>query len=189
MPHSVILPLVDERETFDFQVSAENLPQFSIDFSIYPTFGSKVIGKAVVLFSSFDHVNSHQTFVAPLLDHQLKTIGEVSLPLLQVGLALADFAHPFLSCRSPSSLASYGPSLVSSSRSAARSKPTGSRRPSQPSLALAKTTVGASSRIGRCRSRRLRLAWEVRPLGRADRRPRSPLRRQRTGSSPRPRSR
>lgn len=80
MPHSVILPLVDERETFDFQVSADNLPQFSIDFSIYPTFGSKVIGKAVVLFSSFDHVNSHQTFVAPLLDHQLKTIGEVRQP-------------------------------------------------------------------------------------------------------------
>lgn len=82
MPHSVILPLADERETFDFQVSAENLPQFSIDLSIYPTFGSKVIGKAVVLFSSLDHVNSHQTFVAPLLDHHLKTIGEVRFAFL-----------------------------------------------------------------------------------------------------------
>lgn len=79
IPHSVILPLADEREVFSFQVAAENLPSFSLDFSLYPTFGSKLIGKAVVLPSAFDHIKSHQSFVAPLLDHNLKTIGEVRL--------------------------------------------------------------------------------------------------------------
>lgn len=78
IPHSVILPLADEREVFSFQVASENLPSFSLDFSLYPTFGSKLIGKAVVLPSAFDHIKSHQSFVAPLLDHNLKTIGEVS---------------------------------------------------------------------------------------------------------------
>jgi len=78
IPHSVILPLADEREVFSFQVAAENLPSFSLDFSLYPTFGSKLIGKAVMLPSTFDQIKSHQSFVAPLLDHNLKTIGEVS---------------------------------------------------------------------------------------------------------------
>lgn len=77
MPHSVILPLADEREVFNFNVSAENLPLFALDFSLYPTFGSKVIGKAVVLFSSFENIKGHHAFVAPLLDYHLKTIGEV----------------------------------------------------------------------------------------------------------------
>ncbi|CDZ97920.1 FOG: Ankyrin repeat [Phaffia rhodozyma] len=81
MPHSVILPLADEREVFNFHVSAQDLPQFALDFSLYPTFGSKVIGKAVVLFSAFEDVKGHQAFVAPILDHHLKTIGEVSFEL------------------------------------------------------------------------------------------------------------
>ncbi|KAL7416653.1 hypothetical protein BDY24DRAFT_358213 [Mrakia frigida] len=81
IPHSVILPLADEREVFSFQVAAENLPSFSLDFSLYPTFGSKLIGKAVVLPSAFDQIKSHQSFVAPLLDHNLKTIGEVAFEL------------------------------------------------------------------------------------------------------------
>ena len=76
VPHSVILPLADEREVFSFQVS--DLTKFTLEFSLYPTFGSKVIGRAVILPSTFMDIRYHKGFVAPLLDTQLKTIGEVS---------------------------------------------------------------------------------------------------------------
>lgn len=76
VPHSVILPLADEREVFSFQV--QKLERFTLELSLYPTFGSKVIGRAIVLPSTFLDIRYHKGFIAPLLDHQLKTIGEVA---------------------------------------------------------------------------------------------------------------
>ena len=76
VPHSVILPLADEREVFSFQV--DDLAKFTLELSLYPTFGSKVIGRAVILPSTFLDIRYHKGFVAPLLDMQLKTIGEVA---------------------------------------------------------------------------------------------------------------
>jgi CDK inhibitor PHO81 len=76
VPHSVILPLPDESEVFTFQVT--DLDRFTLELSLYPTFGSKVIGRAVILPSTFRDIRSHKGLVAPLLDHHLKTIGEVA---------------------------------------------------------------------------------------------------------------
>jgi CDK inhibitor PHO81 len=76
VPHSVILPLADEREVFTFQLSS--LENFTLELSLYPTFGSRVIGRAVILPSVFLDVDYHKGLVAPLLDHQLKAIGEVA---------------------------------------------------------------------------------------------------------------
>ena len=76
IPHSVILPLADQREVFTFQV--QSLERFTLELSLYPTFGSKVIGRAVILPSTFLDIRYHKGFQAPLLDHQLKTIGEVA---------------------------------------------------------------------------------------------------------------
>ncbi|WVR08341.1 hypothetical protein IAU60_005394 [Kwoniella sp. DSM 27419] len=76
VPHSVILPLADEREVFSFQV--QSLERFTLELSLYPTFGSKVIGRAIVLPSTFADINYHKGIVAPLLDHNLKVIGEVA---------------------------------------------------------------------------------------------------------------
>lgn len=76
VPHSVILPLADEREVFSFQVS--DLTKFILELSLYPTFGSKVIGRAVILPGTFLDIRYHKGFVVPLLDTQLKTIGEVA---------------------------------------------------------------------------------------------------------------
>lgn len=76
VPHSVILPLPDEREVFSFQV--HSLERFTLELSLYPTFGSKVIGRAIILPSTFMDIRYHKGFVAPLLDHHLKTIGEVA---------------------------------------------------------------------------------------------------------------
>jgi CDK inhibitor PHO81 len=76
VPHSVILPLPDEREVFSFQVAS--LERFTLELSLYPTFGSKVIGRAIILPSTFMDIRYHKGFIAPLLDHHLKTIGEVA---------------------------------------------------------------------------------------------------------------
>ncbi|WVQ75263.1 hypothetical protein IAR50_004876 [Cryptococcus sp. DSM 104548] len=77
VPHSVILPLVDEREVFSFH--AQDLSKFTLELSLYPTFGSKVIARAIILPSTFSKIPYHTALSAPLLDHNLKTIGEVSL--------------------------------------------------------------------------------------------------------------
>ncbi|SGY75482.1 BQ5605_C005g03428 [Microbotryum silenes-dioicae] len=75
VPHSVILPLADEREVFPFQV--ESFDNFSLEFDLFPTFGSKVIGKAVAAPSTFDSLQSQGSYVIPLLDPHLKVIGDI----------------------------------------------------------------------------------------------------------------
>ncbi|KAJ9104254.1 hypothetical protein QFC19_004071 [Naganishia cerealis] len=56
----------------------EDLDTFTLELSLYPTFGSKVIGRAIVLPSTFRKVSDWETLTLPLMDHHLKTIGEVS---------------------------------------------------------------------------------------------------------------
>ncbi|KGB78149.3 cyclin-dependent protein kinase inhibitor [Cryptococcus deuterogattii R265] len=77
VPHSVILPLADEREVFSFH--AQDLDRFTLELSLYPTFGSKVIGRAVLLPGTWRDIKYHKQLQAPLLDHNLKAIGEVAL--------------------------------------------------------------------------------------------------------------
>lgn len=79
VPHSVILPLADAREVFSFQV--QSLERFALEVSLYPTFGSKVIGRATIHPSTFMDIRDHKTFTAFLVDHHLKTIGEVAFEL------------------------------------------------------------------------------------------------------------
>ncbi|CAO3657249.1 unnamed protein product [Mucor hiemalis] len=79
IPHSVILPLVDDRDVFSFQV--DKLDDFLLEFDILATFGSKVLGRGVALPQSFSLVDfkiaeGHRTI--PLLDGHLKVIGELS---------------------------------------------------------------------------------------------------------------
>ncbi|GAB5588128.1 phosphate system positive regulatory protein pho81 [Umbelopsis nana] len=84
IPHSIILPLVDEREIFTFQVS--NLEDFFLEFDIFPTFGSKVIGRGVALPSAFNINSTSHAIVKganpkqtiPLFDSHLKVVGELT---------------------------------------------------------------------------------------------------------------
>ncbi|KAK0530989.1 phosphate system positive regulatory protein pho81 [Tilletia horrida] len=85
IPSNIVLPLADEREVFSFQV--DSLDRFSIEWELMPTFGSKVIGKAVALPSSFEGMKDRKRFVLPLQDVYLKVVGEVSFEL--------DFVKPF----------------------------------------------------------------------------------------------
>ncbi|KAL1917087.1 uncharacterized protein VTP21DRAFT_5285 [Calcarisporiella thermophila] len=89
IPYNVILPLADEGRIFSFQVaSLENL---SLEFDIYPTFGSRVIGRGVTLQHLFDqNVRTYgplpyggcggasSAVSCPLFDPHLKVVGEVS---------------------------------------------------------------------------------------------------------------
>ena len=75
IPHSVILPLQDEREVFPFQV--ESFDSFSVEFDLFPTFGSKVIGKGVALATTFTDLQSQGSYVVPLLDPHLRVIGDI----------------------------------------------------------------------------------------------------------------
>ncbi|GAA5921998.1 hypothetical protein JCM1841_000727 [Sporobolomyces salmonicolor] len=75
IPHSVILPLADEREVFSFQL--DPLSDFSLEFDLFPTFGSKMIGKAVALPSTFADLKGQGSYVVPIVDPHLKVIGDV----------------------------------------------------------------------------------------------------------------
>ncbi|KAF8937404.1 phosphate system positive regulatory protein pho81 [Dissophora ornata] len=77
IPHNVILPLGDDREVFGFQV--DSLEHFTVEFDIFPTFGSKVIGRAVALPSVFSSLESSMgKGVLPLFDAHLKVVGELA---------------------------------------------------------------------------------------------------------------
>ncbi|GAA6006343.1 hypothetical protein JCM11491_004921 [Sporobolomyces phaffii] len=75
IPHSVILPLADEREVFSFQL--DSLADFSLEFDLFPTFGSKMIGKAVAHPSTFAELKAQGSYVVPIVDPHLKVIGDV----------------------------------------------------------------------------------------------------------------
>lgn len=74
--HSIVLPLADERETFTFQL--KNLDDLTLEFSLYPTFGSKTIGRAVASPSDLKDLRNRNARTIPVLDHRLHVIGQVS---------------------------------------------------------------------------------------------------------------
>jgi len=85
VPRSALLPLTDDdQRSISFYV--DNIETFSIDFELYPTFGSKVIGKASALSDIFSQketasrrTNSGNTLCTlPIFDSRLKVIGEIS---------------------------------------------------------------------------------------------------------------
>ncbi|KAF9303552.1 phosphate system positive regulatory protein pho81 [Mortierella antarctica] len=77
IPHNVILPLGDDKEVFAFQV--DSLEHFTVEFDIFPTFGSKAIGRAVALPSMFSSLDSSMgKGMLPLFDAHLKVVGELA---------------------------------------------------------------------------------------------------------------
>ncbi|KAJ3112247.1 phosphate system positive regulatory protein pho81 [Phlyctochytrium bullatum] len=88
IPYSVILPLKDDSEVFTFLIDDDDgtLSNFSLQFDIYPTFGTKVLGRAVVLASQMMLASrrgsagaaDNEVCVAPLFDSHLRVVGELS---------------------------------------------------------------------------------------------------------------
>ncbi|KAK0206214.1 cyclin-dependent protein kinase inhibitor [Desarmillaria ectypa] len=75
-PYSISLPQRDEKGVFIFQIP--NLNCLCLEFSIYPNFGTKTIGRAVALPSLFTDIENNQSFTLPIMDNRLHVVGEVT---------------------------------------------------------------------------------------------------------------
>jgi CDK inhibitor PHO81 len=76
-PHTIPLPSSDEVHVLTLQTPS--LDQLSLEFSLYPNFGTKTIGRAVALPSMLASAHLTKVFTLPILDHRLHVIGEVNL--------------------------------------------------------------------------------------------------------------
>jgi len=74
-PYSMSLPPHPGEGVFSLQT--QSLSDLCLEFSVYPNFGTKTIGRAVALPSMFAASDSNHFFTLPVLDHRLHTIGEV----------------------------------------------------------------------------------------------------------------
>lgn len=76
IPRNIMLPIQDELRNISFQI--DNLEQFTVEFDIYPTFGSKVIAKTVVLPDVFRATEySAGRCCLPLFDPRLIPVGQI----------------------------------------------------------------------------------------------------------------
>ncbi|KAI0301875.1 hypothetical protein B0F90DRAFT_1667714 [Multifurca ochricompacta] len=78
-PHTIPLPSSDVVHVLTLQTPA--LDQLSLEFSLYPNFGTKTIGRAVALPSMLASAHLTKVFTLPILDHRLHVIGEVSFEI------------------------------------------------------------------------------------------------------------
>jgi len=75
-PYSIPLPSTDEVHVLTLQTPS--LDRLSLEFSLYPNFGTKTIGRAVALPSMLASAHLTKVFTLPILDHRLHVIGEVT---------------------------------------------------------------------------------------------------------------
>jgi CDK inhibitor PHO81 len=97
MTYFVNIPMKDKITIFSSTL--EKLNQQSIEFDLYPSFGTKTVGRALFSQSQFkqfvdkeDAVNGKEFFV-PLFDNQLQFMGEISFRLS----IIKPFVHPAMS--------------------------------------------------------------------------------------------
>ena len=77
IPRNIMLPIQEDFKIISFQI--DNLDSFTVDFDIYPTFGSKIIAKSVALPNIFRAVSSSSGHCClPLFDPRLRAIGQIS---------------------------------------------------------------------------------------------------------------
>ncbi|TID15709.1 e3 ubiquitin-protein ligase nedd4 [Venturia nashicola] len=77
VPRNLLLPIQDELRVISFQI--DNLDTFSIDFDVYPTFGARVIARAVASSKVFTgKASSSGEWHLELLDPRLRAIGRIS---------------------------------------------------------------------------------------------------------------
>lgn len=74
-PFSLSLPLKESTPVFSFQTA--RLDQLSLEFSLYPNFGTKTIGRAVAVPSMLQNISNNHALTLPLVDQRLHVIGEV----------------------------------------------------------------------------------------------------------------
>lgn len=76
IPRNITLPMQDEHRIISFQI--ENLETFSMDFDIYPTFGSKVIARGAASSSVFTSRKSSSGYWhLEVFDPRLRAVGRI----------------------------------------------------------------------------------------------------------------
>ena len=79
IPKNIMLPFQEDTRLVSFQV--DNLDAFVLDLDVFPTYGAKVIGKTVVLPTTFRaqlRGGSAGRCCLPLFDPRLRAIGQIS---------------------------------------------------------------------------------------------------------------
>ncbi|CAA7260261.1 unnamed protein product [Cyclocybe aegerita] len=79
-PYTISLPQRADEGNFAFQVPS--LADLQLEFSVYPNFGTKTIGRAVALPSTFHGIENNQSITLPILDNRLHVIGEVDFEVI-----------------------------------------------------------------------------------------------------------
>ncbi|KAG1874787.1 hypothetical protein DFJ58DRAFT_324189 [Suillus subalutaceus] len=78
-PYSILLPQMEDCDVFVFQ--SPSLKGLSLEFSIYPSFGTKTIGRAIAHPSVFQGLDGVSDVTLPILDTRLHSIGEVTVSI------------------------------------------------------------------------------------------------------------
>ena len=117
IPRNVMLPIQEEFKSISFQV--DSLDSFSVDFDVYPTFGSKVIARTVALPNVFSAImSSSGSSCLPLFDPRLRAIGQITFrfqvikPFRGIPLEIAQFETYW---KATSHLDSYPSTLITGS--------------------------------------------------------------------------
>ncbi|GAA5815097.1 hypothetical protein MFLAVUS_008603 [Mucor flavus] len=74
IPHGIILPMSRQREIFHFQL--DSLDGFLLEFDVLPTFGTHILGRAVIPISLLKKATEGHRII-PLMDNHLTTVGEL----------------------------------------------------------------------------------------------------------------
>lgn len=117
IPRNIMLPIQEDSRIVSFQIDL--LSSFSIDFDIYPTFGSKIIARSVALPSLFTTINhSSGRCCLPLFDPRLRAIGQISFDFQVIkpfqGMPL-DITHFATYWRATSQLDTHPTGFITSS--------------------------------------------------------------------------
>ena len=101
IPRNIMIPIQEDARSISFQISS--LDSFTIDFDIFPTFGSKVIAKSVALSNLFTSAT--------------EGFGKICLPLFDPRLRAIEQPANLTPTQQPSSRARVCPATMSNSLS------------------------------------------------------------------------
>ena len=117
VPRNILLPIQEDNRVVSFQV--DSLDSFSIEFEVYPTFGSRMIARSVALPNHFRPASqdSGRCFL-PTFDPRLQVIGQIGFDFQVIkpfnGMAL-DIANFAMYWRVTSQLDTFAKELITGS--------------------------------------------------------------------------
>ncbi|WFC98330.1 phosphate system positive regulatory protein pho81 [Malassezia yamatoensis] len=79
IPHTIVLPMADDREEVTFQVA--NLDQFQLEWELFPPLGSSRIAKTAILADKVQNLTNRATVRLALFDWCLNVVGHVDVAM------------------------------------------------------------------------------------------------------------